>query len=85
MKVITEKLHKIYFNPNEVKNIKRLCRNEGLSITRLCQELGIARMTLWRKFACKQPFFYLEIEKMDYLKVLWIEHHEQLTRLRGVI
>jgi hypothetical protein len=85
MKVITHKRHHIYFNDKEVKKMKSLCRKNKITMNKLAQELGIQRFSLWRKFARKQPFLYLEFEKLDYLGVLYVEKHEQIEKLRSAI
>ena len=87
MKVITDKVHKIYLSDKEVRTAKRLCKEKlDISLNRLANEhLGITRMTLHRKFARQQPFLWLEIAKLDYLGLLVAETHEQVIRLRNKI
>ena len=85
MKVITHKRHCIYFSDKEVRNIRRLCKIKGISMIKLSEELGIERMSLWRKFARRVPFYWLELAKLDHLGVLWVESHEQLIKLKDAV
>lgn len=85
MKVITDKRHRIYFSDREVRKIRSLARDEKITMNKLSQELGLTTMSLWRKFARKNPFLWLEVAKLEHLGILWVENHEQLIRLKDKV